>query len=49
MTTLFMASARFFAGVVSSFDSRRPKIVPLTMSMVMLAVGAARIVELPVG
>lgn len=49
MTTLFMASSLFFAGVVSSFDSRGPKIVLLTMSMVMLAVGAARIVELPVG
>ena len=41
--------ALFFAGVVSSFESRGPKIVLLTMSMVMLAAGAARIVELPVG
>lgn len=49
LTTLFMASALFFAGVVSSFQSRGPKIVLLTMSMVMLAAGAARIVELPVG
>lgn len=49
MTTLFMASALFFAGVVSSFESRGPKIVLLTMSMVMLAAGAARIVELPIG
>jgi hypothetical protein len=49
LTTLFMASALFFAGVVSSFESRGPKIVLLTMSMVMLAAGAARIVELPIG
>jgi hypothetical protein len=49
LTTLFMASALFFAGVVSSFDSRGPRIVLLTMSMVMLAAGAARIAELPVG
>ena len=49
LTTLFMASALFFAGVVSSFQSRGPKIVLVTMSMVMLAAGAARIVELPVG
>jgi hypothetical protein len=48
MTTLFMASALFFAGVVSSFESRGPKLALLTMSMVMLAVGAARIVDLPV-
>jgi hypothetical protein len=49
LTTLFMASALFFAGVVSSFESRGPRIVLLTMSMVMLAAGAARIVELPIG
>jgi hypothetical protein len=48
LTTLFMASALFFAGVVSSFDSRGPKIVLLAMSMVMLAAGAARIVDLPI-
>ncbi|HSM65295.1 MAG TPA: hypothetical protein VK860_03215 [Ilumatobacteraceae bacterium] len=49
LTTLFMASALFFAGVVSSFASRGPRIALLTMSMVMLAAGAARIVELPIG
>jgi hypothetical protein len=49
LTTLFMASALFFAGVVSSFESLGPRIVLLTMSMVMLAAGAARIVELPIG
>jgi predicted phage tail protein len=49
LTTLFMASALFFAGVVSSFESAGPRIVLLTMSMVMLAAGAARIVELPIG
>lgn len=49
LTTLFMASALFFAGVVSSFESRGQRIALLTMSMVMLAAGAARIVELPIG
>jgi hypothetical protein len=49
LITLFMASALFFAGVVSSFASRGPRVVLLTMSMVTLAVGAARIVDLPVG
>ena len=49
MTTLFMASALFFAGVVSWFESRGPNVALLAMSMVMLATGAARIVELPIG
>jgi hypothetical protein len=48
LTTLFMASALFFAGVVSSFKSRSPKVVLLMGGVLLLAVGAARIADLPV-
>lgn len=48
LTTLFMASALFFAGVVSSFKSRSPKVILLMGAVMLLAVGAARIVDLPI-
>lgn len=48
LTTLFMASALFFAGVVSSFKSRSPKVLLLMGAVMLLSVGAARIVDLPI-
>jgi hypothetical protein len=48
LTTLFMASALFFAGVVSSFKSRSPKVLLLMGAVMLLAVGAARIIDLPI-
>jgi hypothetical protein len=47
-TTLFMASALFFAGVVTSFKARGAKGVLLLGAMLLLALGAAQIVDLPV-
>lgn len=48
LTTLFMASALFLAGVVASFKSRSPKVLLLMGAVLLLAVGAARIVDLPI-
>jgi hypothetical protein len=48
MTTLFMASALFLAGVVSSFKARTAQVMLLTGAVLLLALGAARIVDLPV-
>ncbi len=48
LTTLFMASALFFAGVTASFSSRFTRIVLLAMSASTLAFAAARIAGYPV-
>ena len=48
LTTLLMASALFFAGVASSFGSRSARIVLIAGAMVVLALAAARLVDLPV-
>jgi hypothetical protein len=48
MTTLLMASALFLGGVVSSFRARPAQVLLLSGAVVMLALGAARIVDLPV-
>jgi len=48
LTTLFMASALFFAGVVSSFKVRSAKGMLLLGAMFLLALGAARIAGLPI-
>jgi hypothetical protein len=47
-TTLFMASALFFAGVVTSFKARGAKAVLLLSALMLLALGAAQITDLPV-
>jgi hypothetical protein len=47
-TTLFMASALFFAGVVTSFKARGAKAVLLLSALMLLALGAAQIADLPV-
>lgn len=48
LTTLFMASALFFAGVTASFASRFTRIVLLSMSAVTLGVAGARIAGYPI-
>ena len=48
LTTLFMASALFFAGVTSSFRSRAIRIVLLGASAMAVALSTARLVDLPV-
>jgi hypothetical protein len=48
LTTLLMASALFFAGVASSFGSRSARILLIAGAMVVLALAAARLVDLPV-
>ena len=48
LTTLFMASALFFAGVTSSFRSRVIRIVLLGASATAIAFSTARLVDLPV-
>lgn len=48
LTTLFMASALFFAGVVSSFRAPTARIMLLMAATLLLALGAARIVDLPI-
>lgn len=47
-TTLFMASALFFAGVTASFSSRFTRLVLLSLSLVTLAYAASRISGYPV-
>jgi hypothetical protein len=47
-TTLFMASALFFAGVVTSFKARGAKAVLLLSALMLLALGAAQIADLPI-
>ena len=48
VTTLFMASALFFAGVTASFSSRMTRIVLLAASAVTLGFAAARIAGYPI-
>ncbi len=48
LTTLFMASALFFAGVTASFSSRFTKVVLLAGSAVTLAFAASRLAGFPV-
>jgi hypothetical protein len=48
LTTLFMASALFFAGVTSSFQARGSRLVLLAASGLALAIGVSRLVDLPV-
>ena len=47
-TTLFMASALFFAGVTASFSSRFTRLILLAASLVTLAYAASRIAGYPV-
>jgi hypothetical protein len=47
-TTIFLASALFFAGIVSNFRSRLVRMLLLLTSSTVLAIGAASIVDLPV-
>jgi hypothetical protein len=47
-TTLFMASALFFGGVVTSFRVRSAKVLLLFAALLLLATGAAQIVDLPI-
>ncbi len=47
-TTLFMASALFFAGVTASFSSRFTRLILLAASLATLAYAAARIAGYPV-
>ena len=48
VTTLFMASALFFAGVTASFSSRMTRIVLLAASALTLGFAAARIAGFPI-
>jgi hypothetical protein len=48
MTTLFMASALFFAGVLTSLQSRAAKLLLLAAAISTLAIGAGRLAGLPV-
>jgi len=48
LTTVITASALFFAGVTSSFRTLFPRVILLALAGVILAVAAARIVDLPV-
>jgi len=48
VTTLFMASALFFAGVTASFSSRMTRIMLLAASAVTLGYAAARIAGFPI-
>ena len=48
LTTLFMASALFFAGVTASFASRFTRIILLSLSAVTLGFAAARIAGYPI-
>jgi hypothetical protein len=48
VTTLFMASALFFAGVTASFSSRLTRIVLLAASAMTLGFAAARIAGYPI-
>jgi len=48
VTTLFMASALFFAGVTASFSSRLTRIVLLAASALTLGFAAARIAGYPI-
>jgi hypothetical protein len=48
LTTLLMAAALFLAGVASSFGSRSARVVLIAASAVVLALAAARLIDLPV-
>lgn len=48
LTTLFMASALFFAGVTSSFGTRTARLLLVAAAGLALAVGVSRLVGLPV-
>ena len=48
VTTLFMASALFFAGVTASFSSRMTRIVLLAASAFTLGFAAVRIAGFPI-
>jgi hypothetical protein len=48
VTTLFMASALFFAGVTASFTSRGVRMVLISLSVVVLAVAGTRLLQFPV-
>lgn len=48
LTTLLTATALFFAGVTTSFGARSARFVLLAASVSVLAVTAARLVDLPV-
>lgn len=48
LTTLFMASALFFAGVTSSFKTRSARLLLIAAAGLALAVGVSRLVDLPV-
>jgi hypothetical protein len=47
-TTIFLASALFFAGITSNFRSRVVRLLLLFGSTTVLAIGIARIADLPV-
>lgn len=47
-TTIFLASALFFAGVTANFRSRSVRMLLLFMATVVFAVGIARIADLPI-
>ena len=47
-TTIFLASALFFAGITSNFRSRPVRLLLLMASAVVFAVGVASIADLPV-
>jgi hypothetical protein len=46
-TTIFLASALFFAGVTANFRARTVRLLLLFTALVLFAVGVARIAELP--
>jgi hypothetical protein len=48
LTTLLLASALFFAGVMPSFRARLPRILLLVGATACIAFAASRLVELPV-
>jgi hypothetical protein len=47
-TTIFLASALFFAGITSNFRSRPVRLLLLFTASVVFAIGAARIADLPI-
>ena len=48
LTTLLMAAALFFAGVATSFGSRSARVVLVAGAALVLALAAARLIDLPV-